>query len=113
MKRKFEVFGHVTGLAAAIMIFAAPGIANAADDAKTMDQPINCATAEGDLRVIESEKQHVKKQAVSGIFAITPAGFLLNAIAGATDKDGKAKHDDYNAHLDARAAAIKQKRNLN
>ncbi len=112
MKRKNKLFGELTGLTTAIFILAMPAITNAADEPKNMDKPINCATAEGDLRVLESEKHHVKKQTVSGIFAITPAGFLLNTVTSGSDKDGKVKADDYDAHLDARIAAIKKKCNI-
>jgi hypothetical protein len=35
-----------------------------------MKQPINCATAEGDIRVLKSEKAHVGQQIAEGVTSI-------------------------------------------
>ena len=39
---------------------------------KEMKQPINCATAEGDLRALEKEKAHVGEKIAEGVTAIVP-----------------------------------------
>ena len=69
---------------------------------------IHCPTAEGDIRMLNSEKEHVKKQTVSGIFSITPIGLLTNA---ATDQSDAEKVDikKYDKMLDAKIAEIKKK----
>ena len=36
--------------------------------------PINCQTADGDIRVLQSEKANVAQRAVEGATAIYPAG---------------------------------------
>jgi len=46
---------------------------------ESLDQPINCATAEGDIRVLQGEKTHVAQQIASGVTAIAPAGIVLGA----------------------------------
>ena len=43
----------------------------------TSDAPVNCSTAEGDIRVLESEKTHVAQQILEGATSITPAGAVL------------------------------------
>ncbi|MHC4710225.1 MAG: hypothetical protein ACYTA3_07345, partial [Planctomycetota bacterium] len=35
-----------------------------------MKQPINCATAEGDIRLLKHEKAHVAQQMAEGVTAI-------------------------------------------
>ena len=49
---------------------------------ESLDQPINCATAEGDIRVLQSEKAHVGQQIASGLTAIAPAGIVMGVLAG-------------------------------
>ena len=71
-------------------------------------QAIHCPTAEAAIRVLNSEKEYVKKQTVSGIFSITPIGLLTNA---ATDQSGAEKIEikKYDKMLDAKIAEIKKK----
>jgi outer membrane lipopolysaccharide assembly protein LptE/RlpB len=40
-------------------------------------QPISCATAEGDLRVLKSEKAHVAEQIAMGVTSIIPIGLVV------------------------------------
>lgn len=37
-------------------------------------KPVNCATAEADIRVLQSEKTHADQQMAAGVSAIVPAG---------------------------------------
>lgn len=69
--------------------------------------PIHCPTAESAIRVLNSEKEYVKKQTVSGIFSITPIGFLANV---ATDQSDTEKMDikKYDRLLDDKIAEIKR-----
>lgn len=84
-----------------------------ADDAK-MEQgkaearkAVHCSTAEADIKMLNSEKEKVKKQTVSGIFSITPIGLLANA---ATDQSEAEKIDikKYDKMLDDKIAEIKR-----
>ena len=43
-------------------------------------QPVNCATAPGDIRILENEKAHVAEQVVNGVTAIAPAGAVLGIV---------------------------------
>ncbi|MEP2031241.1 MAG: hypothetical protein ABJI96_21285 [Paracoccaceae bacterium] len=47
-----------------------------------MTHPINCATAEGDIRALNAEKTHAQDQQLEDVAAITPAGALLGLIQG-------------------------------
>jgi len=97
-------------LVAATICVAAASIAGAAND--PMDHPINCATAEGDLRVLEAEKQHAQKQQALGVTALTPAGAVLGIVTGKEDEKLKMLSGDYVKKIDDRIAATKSKCNV-
>jgi len=74
-----------------------------------IQQPINCATAEGDIRVLESEKAHVGQQIVEGVTSITPPGFLVGVVTGTEKEKMKVGVGEYNEMIDKRIAEIKEK----
>ena len=76
---------------------------------KEMQQPINCATAEGDIRVLKSEKAHVGQQIAEGVTSITPPGFIVGVITGTEKEKLKVGVGDYNEMIDKRIAEIKEK----
>lgn len=69
-------------------------------------QPVNCATAEGDLRVLKGEKVHTAKEIEMGVSAIVPIGL----VAGVVTRTEKTKYSvatgEYNKMLDAKIAEI-------
>lgn len=69
--------------------------------------PVNCATAEGDLRAIAAEKKHAQDQQVESVVSILPAGALLGLVTGTEDKRLSMLSGDYVKALDERAAEIK------
>jgi hypothetical protein len=75
-------------------------------------QSVDCKTAEGDLRSLEAEKGHVKKQHSLGIFSITPIGLLATAAMKAADsgdaKNVKVDSKEYDKQIDAKKAEIKK-----
>jgi hypothetical protein len=70
-------------------------------------QPVNCATAEGDIRVLNSEKAHVGKQVASGVTAIAPAGLVLGIVTGTEGDKLEVASGDYNDQIDKKIAEIK------
>jgi hypothetical protein len=74
---------------------------------QSMDQPINCATAEGDIRVLQNEKTHVAGQIAQGLTAIAPAGIVMGILTGTETTKLRVAAGDYNSKIDARIAAIK------
>ena len=73
-----------------------------------MKQPINCATAEGDIRVLKSEKAHVGQQIAEGVTSITPPGFVLGVVTGTEKEKVKVGVGEYNRMIDQRIAEIKE-----
>ena len=70
-------------------------------------QPVNCATAEGDIRILEGEKAHVAEQVASGVTAIAPAGFALGVVTGTEGDKLEVASGDYNDQIDKKIAEIK------
>jgi len=73
-----------------------------------MQQPINCATAQGDLRVLEEEKVNVAQQIAAGVTSIFPAGLVIGLVTGTAGAKMRVATGDYNKMLDQRIAEIKQ-----
>ncbi|MDA7967229.1 hypothetical protein [Ruegeria sp.] len=80
--------------------------------AETQRHPVNCATAQGDLRAIAAEKKHAENQQAESVLSITPAGALLGLVTGTENKHLKMLSGDYIKQLDARTAEIKSTCNI-
>ena len=74
-----------------------------------MKQPINCATAEGDIRMLQHEKAHVAQQVVEGVTAIVPASLVLGIVTGTEKEKIRVATGKYNKMIDKRIAEIKEK----
>jgi hypothetical protein len=73
-----------------------------------LKKPVNCATAEGDLRVLEKEKAHASSQAVAGITAIAPIGLVAGVVSGTEGDKLKVATGEYNKQIEAKIAEIKR-----
>ena len=71
-------------------------------------QPVNCRTARGDIRILESEKAHVEKQVASGVMAITPAGIVTGIATGTEDDKIEVATGEYDKKIDRKIAEIKR-----
>ena len=69
--------------------------------------PVNCATAEADIRVLESEKVHLGKQIAAGASAIIPIGLVAGVATGTERTKYRVATGEYNKMLDAKIAEIK------
>ena len=76
---------------------------------QSLNQPINCRTAEGDIRALRSEKANAVQQAAAGVTAIAPAGIVVGALTGTEGTKLTVAAGDYNNQIDARIAAIEDK----
>jgi len=71
-------------------------------------KPVNCATAEGDIRALNSEKAHVAQQLAAGVSAITPIGLVAGVATGTEGTKAEVATGEYNKMLDEKIAEIKQ-----
>lgn len=76
---------------------------------KDAKKPIKCAYAEGDIRVLESEKTHASEQIATDVTTIVPVGLVMSTVQGETATNAKVATGDYNDMLDKIIAAIKMK----
>jgi hypothetical protein len=69
---------------------------------------INCATADGDLRILQSEKANVGQRIAEGATAIYPAGLVVGLLTGTEGTKLKVATGDYDAQIDQRIAEIQE-----
>jgi len=75
---------------------------------RALKQPVNCSTAQGDLRVLEAEKVHLAEQIAIGATAILPAGAVIGILTGTEDDKLEVAVGEYDRKLDAKIAEIKR-----
>ena len=73
-----------------------------------MKEPINCDTAEGDIRILEQEKAHVAQQIVAGVGSIMPAGIVIGLVTRTQKTKMKVAIGKYDKMIDERIAEIKE-----
>ena len=74
-----------------------------------MKQPINCATAEGDIRTLEHEKAHTAQEIAEGVTALVPASIVVGLVTGTEGEKLRVATGDYDKMIDKRIAEIKEK----
>ncbi len=79
---------------------------------QSLAKPIDCRTAEGDLRVLQAEKANVAQQIADGVTAIVPAGAIIGIVSGTESDKFKVATGDYNNMIDQKIAEIKTKCNM-
>jgi hypothetical protein len=79
---------------------------------QNLAQPVNCATAEGDIRSLNAEKSHASSQVAAGVEAIIPVGLVANLVSGTEGDKAKVASGEYNKVLDKKIAEIKQQCNV-
>ena len=70
--------------------------------------PVNCATADGDVRVLQGEKAHVAERIAMGVSMIYPAGAVVGILTGTEGTKYQVATGEYNAAIDAKIAEIKR-----
>jgi hypothetical protein len=74
---------------------------------KGMKQPINCATAQADLRVLQQEKVHVAGQIAEGVTSIIPISLVVGILTDTVGTEYRVATGEYNKMIDKRIAEIK------
>ncbi len=97
----FKTKRKTCALVIASALFSA-GTVSAVASSDPMTQPINCATAEGDIRALKAEKKHAQDQKLRNVASITPAGALLGIVTGTEGKRLQMLTGEYEKKIDAR-----------
>jgi hypothetical protein len=78
------------------------------DEAAAKTAPVNCATAQGDLRVLNNEKADTAKKIGNGISMVFPIGLVAGLVTGTEGTKYQVTTGEYNVALDKKIAEIKQ-----
>jgi len=60
---------------------------------------VNCATAEGDIRMLQAEKVNAAKEAAAGVSTIVPVGLVVGLITGTEGEKAKIATGQYDKVL--------------
>lgn len=77
------------------------------NEQKAEAMPVNCATAEGDLRVLNSEKASTASKIGNGISMVAPIGLVAGLVTGTEKTKWQVSTGEYNKALDTKIAEIK------
>ena len=105
MKRLIIVAG--TAVAIGIVGCASQYKQQAQQEQQAKNMPINCATAEGDIRMLKSEEVSAKQQAAAGASAVVPIGALAGFATGTEGTKAQIANGDYNRVLEETIDRIK------
>lgn len=68
---------------------------------------VRCSTAQGDVRVLQSEKAHVAEELAMGVTAIYPAGAVIGILTGTEGTKIQVATGEYNQKIDEKIAEIR------
>lgn len=69
---------------------------------------VDCSTAQGDLRLLQSEKANVAERIAEGVTSIYPAGLVVGLLTRTEGTKIKVATGEYDKALDKRIAQIKE-----
>jgi hypothetical protein len=77
-------------------------------DAKAAQaMPINCPTAEGDIRVLQGEKASTAAKIGNGVSMVVPIGLVVGVVTGTEKTKYEVSTGEYNKMLDGKISEIK------
>jgi Na+/glutamate symporter len=79
-----------------------------AQEKQAKHMPVNCATAEGDIRMLQAEKVNTAQQVAAGVTMIVPVGLVVGVATSTEGQKYQVTTGDYNQMLDKKIAEIKQ-----
>ncbi len=112
MKTSFKTTLGMIAAAGVISVLASGCAPVSTQAEKDMKEPVNCATAQGDLRVLENEKASTAKKIGEGVSAVFPIGLVAHLIEGNEGETMKVASGDYAKMLDKKIAEIKTQCNI-
>ena len=77
------------------------------NEAQAQAMPVNCATAPGDLRVLQSEKANTAQMIGNGVSMVFPIGLVVGVATGTEGTKYQVTTGEYNKMLDKKIAEIK------
>lgn len=91
-----------------VMVLVAACSAVSKQAQQDLAKPINCATAQGDIRVLQSEKEHLGRQIAAGVTSIVPISLVVNTATGNEKTNIQVATGEYNTMIDMKISEIRQ-----
>ena len=91
-----------------VLVLAAACSAVSKQAQQDLAKPINCATAQGDIRVLQSEKEHLGRQIAAGVTSIVPISLVVNTATGNEKTNIQVATNEYNTMIDMKISEIRQ-----
>jgi hypothetical protein len=70
--------------------------------------PINCATSEGDIRMLQGEEASTAQKVASGVSMVAPIGLVVGLVTSTEGTKYQVTTGEYNTMLTNKIAEIKQ-----
>jgi hypothetical protein len=103
---KTKLFG-ASLVSLGLVISSGCSIEEKKEAAAAQAMPVSCATAPGDLRVLNSEKATTASRIGNGISMVAPIGLVAGLVTGTEKTKYEVTTGEYNKALDTKIAQIK------
>jgi hypothetical protein len=70
--------------------------------------PVNCSTAEGDIRMLQGEKANTAQKIGAGVTMVVPVGLVVGVVTSTERTKYQVTTGEYNTMLDKKITEIKQ-----
>ena len=78
----------------------------------SLSQPIDCSTAQADIKTLTKEKARTAQEIENGVTSIVPIGAVAHLLGGSETESFEIGTGEYNRKLDAKIAEIKKQCNV-
>ena len=75
---------------------------------RDLRRPVDCASAEEDIKSLEGQKAGTEKLILNGLAAVLPGSMIIGVFTGEEDERIAVASGDYNEAIDLKIARIKQ-----
>jgi outer membrane murein-binding lipoprotein Lpp len=104
---KMTTFSILLGAA---LLAGCESIEEAKERDEALASPVNCSTAEGDLRILQGEKDHVEEQKAAGSATVAPASHVIAGVTGYSDQEQiEAQQPNIQMEVDRYQQAVDEK----
>jgi len=95
----------MTGFLFLFLAGCAPPITQEAK--QDLQNPINCATAQDDIAVLQSEKSNVNQQMLAGVTSMLPAAAVMGLLTGRQEDREEVLTGEYNDRINQKIYEIR------
>lgn len=75
-------------------------------------KPVNCATAQADMKTLQAEKASTAQKIGAGLETVIPISLVVGVASGTEGTNAKIATGDYNKMIDQKIAEIQQTCNV-